>query len=163
MGREGRCKQKTLACARSASATLACPRSRCAYPPCPHCSGSRLLHWESSEAGPGLHAPPRSKPLRFRHLGSPQRHRLSCVWVLCPSQIRAPQVTKCRQGKHTRREQGQTQCGQDTVSTRQCYLFAVSLPPHSVTEQVSLKKCPPLPSFCHGRNQTLKRPANRRS
>ena len=52
---------------------------------------------------------------------------------------------ECRQGKHTRRERGQTQCGRDTVSTCQCYLFAVSLPPHSATEQVSLKKCPPLP------------------
>ena len=41
-----------------------------------HISGSRLLRWEPSEAGPGLHAPPRSKPLRFRHLGSPQRRRL---------------------------------------------------------------------------------------
>ena len=28
-----------------------------------HISGSRLLRWEPSEAGPGLHAPPRSKPL----------------------------------------------------------------------------------------------------
>ena len=26
------------------------------------------------------------------------------------------------------------------MNTRQCYLFAVSLPPHTVTEQVSLKK-----------------------
>ena len=29
---------------------------------------------------------------------------------------------------------GQTQCGQDTVSTRQGYLFAVLLRPHSATE-----------------------------
>ena len=29
------------------------------------CSGSTLLHWEPSEAGPKPHAPPRSKPLRF--------------------------------------------------------------------------------------------------
>ena len=47
---------------------------------------------------------------------------------------------QCRQGKHTHREQGQTQCGQDTASTCQCYLFAVFLPPHSTTEQVSLNK-----------------------
>ena len=39
-------------------------------------SGSRLLCWELCEAGPGLHAPPRSKPLRLRHSGSPQRRRL---------------------------------------------------------------------------------------
>ena len=37
-------------------------------------------------------------------------------------------------------ERGQALCGLDTASTCQCYLFAVSLPPHSVTEQVSLKK-----------------------
>ena len=30
-----------------------------------HSSGSRSLRWEPSEAGPGLHAPPRSKPLRL--------------------------------------------------------------------------------------------------
>ena len=45
-------------------------------PPCPHCSGSRLLRQEPSEAGPGLYALPRSKPFRFRHSGSPQRRRL---------------------------------------------------------------------------------------
>ena len=37
-------------------------------------------------------------------------------------------------------EQRQAQRGWDTASTRQCYLFAASLPPHSATEQVSLKK-----------------------
>ena len=58
-------------------------------------SGSRLLLWEPSEAGPGLHAPPRSKPFRFRHLGSPQRHRLGWACVLCPSQVRAAQVMRC--------------------------------------------------------------------
>ena len=41
-----------------------------------HSSGSRLLRWEPSEAGSGLHAPPQSKLLRFRHSGSPQRFRL---------------------------------------------------------------------------------------
>ena len=30
-----------------------------------HCSGSTLLHWEPSEAGPRMHAPPQSKPLRL--------------------------------------------------------------------------------------------------
>ena len=62
---------------------------------CTHRSGSRLLCQELSEPGPGLHAPPRSKPLRFRHSGSPQRHRLSWVCVLCPSQVQAAQVMKC--------------------------------------------------------------------
>ena len=42
-----------------------------------HRSGSRLLRRELSEAGPGLHAPPRSKPLRLRHSGSPQRQTRS--------------------------------------------------------------------------------------
>ena len=41
-----------------------------------HCSGSRLLCQALSESGPGLHALPRSKPLRLRHSGSPQRRRL---------------------------------------------------------------------------------------
>ena len=63
MGREGRCKQhwRVLAVPQP---HWACPCSWRVCPPCPHCSGSRLLHWEPSEAGPGLHAPPRSK-LRF--------------------------------------------------------------------------------------------------
>ena len=57
-----------------------------------HSSGSRLLRQEPSEAGPGLHAPPRSKPLRLRHSGSPQRRRLSWACVLCPSQVRVARV-----------------------------------------------------------------------
>ena len=73
----------------------ACPRSQCVCPPCPHCSGSRLLCREPSEASPGLHAPPRSKPLRFRHSGSPQRRRLHWACVLCPSQVQAAQVIRC--------------------------------------------------------------------
>ena len=48
-----------------------------------HCSGSRLLCWEVSEAGPGLHALPRSKSLRFRFLGTPQRCRLGWACILC--------------------------------------------------------------------------------
>ena len=47
---------------------------------------------------------------------------------------------QCGQGGYMRREQGQAQCGWGTASTRQSYLFAASLPPHSTTEQVSLKK-----------------------
>ena len=46
------------------------------------------------EAGPGLHAPPRSKLLRFRHSGSPQRRRLHWACILCPSQVRAAQVMR---------------------------------------------------------------------
>ena len=57
-----------------------------------HSSGSRLLLRELSEAGPGLHAPPRSKPLRLSHSCSPQRRRLGWACVLCPCQVRAAQV-----------------------------------------------------------------------
>ena len=57
-----------------------------------HSSGSRLLCRELSEASPRLHAPPRSKLLRLRHSGSPQRCRLGWACVLCPSQVRAAQV-----------------------------------------------------------------------
>ena len=73
----------------------ACPCSWHVCPPFPHCSGSRLLCREPSEASPGLHAPPRSKPLRFWHSGSPQRCRLSWACILCPSQVQAAQVTRC--------------------------------------------------------------------
>ena len=72
-----------------------CPCSLCVCFPCLHCLGSRLLCWELSEAGPGLYALPRSKPLRFKHSGSAQRRRLSWARVLCPSQIQAAQVTRC--------------------------------------------------------------------
>ena len=34
------------------------------------------------------------KPLRFRHSGSPQRHRLDWACILCPSQVRAAQTRK---------------------------------------------------------------------
>ena len=53
-----------------------CPRSRCVCFPSLHCSDSRLLCRELSDMGPGLHALPRSKLLRFRILGTLQRRRL---------------------------------------------------------------------------------------
>ena len=56
----------------------------------PGCSAAEL-----SKAGPGLRVLPRSKPFRFRFLGIPQRHRLGWECVLCPSQVRAAQVTRC--------------------------------------------------------------------
>ena len=55
---------------------------------------SRLLCQELSEAGPGLHALPRSKPLRFKFLSTPQRRRLSWACALCPSHVWASQVTR---------------------------------------------------------------------
>ena len=71
-----------------------CSRSRRVCFPSLHSSGSRLLCQELSEAGSGLHAFPRSKPLRFRFLGTPQRRRLVWDCILCPSQVQAAQVTK---------------------------------------------------------------------
>ena len=56
----------------------------------PGCSAGEL-----SKAGPGFRALPRSKPLRFRFSGTPQRHRLSWAWILCPSQVRVAQVSRC--------------------------------------------------------------------
>ena len=93
--REERCKQITLACAQVLQPHWACLRSQHMCPPCPHCSGSRLLHREQSEASPGLHAFPGFKLLRFRHSGSPQRRRLGWACFLCPSQVRAAQVMRC--------------------------------------------------------------------
>ena len=72
-----------------------CPRSWCVCFPNLHCLGSRLLWQELSEAGPGWYALPRSKLLMFRYLGTPQRCRLSWACGLCPSQVRAAQVTRC--------------------------------------------------------------------
>ena len=59
-----------------------------------HFSGSRLLCRDLSEAGPGLRALPMSKPLRFRFSGVPQRRKFGWACVLCPSQVRAAQVTR---------------------------------------------------------------------
>ena len=72
-----------------------CPLSRHVCFFCLHCLGSRLLCWELSEAGPGLYGLPRSKLLRFRYSGCPQRCRFGWACVLCPSQVRAAQVARC--------------------------------------------------------------------
>ena len=96
MGREEHCKQISLACmgsARSVWPHWICPRSQRVCFPSLHCPGSRLLCWELSEVGPGLHALPRSKLFRFS--GSPQRRRLCWACILCLSQVRAAQVTRC--------------------------------------------------------------------
>ena len=99
MGRKEHCKQISLACvgsSRSVSATLGLPHtlSMCAFPvytaQASDCSAAEL-----SKAGPGLCALPSSKLLRFRFLGSPQRHRLSWACILCFSQVRAAQVIRC--------------------------------------------------------------------
>ena len=70
-----------------------CPHSWCVaflvyIAQAPGCSAGEL-----SKSGPGLHALPRSKPLRFRFLNTPQRHRLGWACILCPSQVGAARVT----------------------------------------------------------------------
>ena len=72
-----------------------CPHSLCVCFPGLHCSASRLLCWELSKADPGLHALPRSKPLRFRCLGTPQRRRLGWACGLWPSQVQAAPANRC--------------------------------------------------------------------
>ena len=67
----------------------------CAFPvytaQAPGCSAGEL-----SKAGPGLCALPRSKLLRFRFSGTPQRHRLCLTCGLYSFQkIQAAQVTRC--------------------------------------------------------------------
>ena len=66
----------------------------CAFPvytaQVPGCSAGEL-----SKVGPGLPALPRSKPLRFRFSGTPQRHRLGWACVLClprSEELRQPGV-----------------------------------------------------------------------
>ena len=53
------------------------------------------LQGELSKADPGFRALPRSRLLRFRFSGTPQRRRLGWAWVSCPSQVWAAQVTRC--------------------------------------------------------------------
>ena len=45
--------------------TVSLPRLTCPFSRRTNCSGSRMLSWEPSGAGPRLRALPRSKPLRF--------------------------------------------------------------------------------------------------
>ena len=72
-----------------------CPCSRRVWVHGLHCSGSRLLCRELSDEGPGLHAIPRSKPLRFRFSGTPQRHRLGWACILHLYQVQKAQMTRC--------------------------------------------------------------------
>ena len=98
VGRKEPCKQIPLACVGSALSVSAAlglpPLGVCAFPvytaQAPGCSAGKL-----SRAGPGLRALPRSEPLGFRFSGTSQRHRLSWACVLCPSQVRAAQATRC--------------------------------------------------------------------
>ena len=86
VAREEHCKQISLACAHSNAATLCLsPLTVCVLPQ------STLLRLqvdlpELSDAGPGLYALHRSKPLSSRFSGTPQRRRLGGACVLWPSQ-----------------------------------------------------------------------------
>ena len=99
MEREEHCKQILLACVGSAhnvwtilgfpQLTVAC--SFWLYTAqAPGCSAGEL-----SKAGPVFRVLPRSKPLRFRRSGSPHRCRLGWACILCSSQVRASQMTRC--------------------------------------------------------------------
>ena len=79
VGREEHCKQITLACVGNAHSVgghtgFAPTHDLCVFPiytaQAPGCSA------ELSKASPGLRALPRSKLLRFRFSGTPQRHRV---------------------------------------------------------------------------------------
>ena len=62
----------------------------------PDCSAGEL-----SKVGLRLHALPRSKLLRFRFSGTPQRHTLGWACALCPSQVQAAQATRCLESAHS--------------------------------------------------------------
>ena len=104
VGKEEHCKQISLACVGSALSVWATlglpPLGVCAFPvytaQAPGCSAGEL-----SKVGPGLRAHPRSTPLRFRFLGTPQRHRLGWACALCPSQVREAQETRCLVNAHS--------------------------------------------------------------
>ena len=102
--REEHWKQISLACVGSTHGvwtTWGLPQlmMACAFPvytaQAPGCSAGEL-----SKVGPGLHALPRSKPLRFRFSGTPQRRRLGWACVLCPSQVQAAEVTRLGERSH---------------------------------------------------------------
>ena len=60
-----------------------------------HCSGSRLLCRGTVQSGPGLVSLPMCKLFRFSFLSTPQRHRLSWVCLLYPSQVWEAQAIRC--------------------------------------------------------------------
>ena len=62
----------------------------------PGCSAGEL-----SKVGPGFCAFLRSKLFMFSFLSIPQRHRLSWACILCPTQVRAAQATRCLASTHS--------------------------------------------------------------
>ena len=74
----------------------------------PGCSSGAL-----SKVGPAFCTLPRSNLLRFRFLGTPQRHRFSWVCVLCPSWVSSS-------GNHV--------LGERTVPGGLCFLITSLVP-----------------------------------
>ena len=75
--------------------------------------------------------PTESAPLWSTRVPEPERLRPGkCIQPRAglSSQQSNLEPKQYRQGKHTRREWGQTQCGRVTASTRQYYLFAAFFP-----------------------------------
>ena len=120
-----------------------------------HSDCARQTPHHCSDQGRAQNAgPTESAPLRTTWVPEPERLR--------PGRCRQPRANfgrfrqsnlepeQCGQGGHTCREWGQAQCGWGTASTCQCYLFVASLPPHSATKQVSLKKVSTTTLFVSG-------------
>ena len=130
-------------------------------------------HLSCSDLGRAQNAgPTESVPLRTTRVPEPERlrpgrckqPRASCGWLL----VEKPRAWAVWAGRlHA------PWLGTGPVWLRYCehtlVLFVCSVPPYpqrdwtSEPKKKKKKKCPPLPSLYQGGNQTLKRPANRRS
>ena len=111
---------------------------------CSDCARQTPGHLSCSDLGRVQNAGTESAPLRTTQVPEPGQLRPGkCIQSRASPDSSRQRLNlepeQCGQGGHMRHEQGQAQSGRGTVSERQCYLFAVSLPPHSTTEQVSLK------------------------
>ena len=95
VGKEGRCKQITLACALSASTTLGLPSLTARVASLPTLLRLYVALPGTIRGRPWAACTSQVKPLRFRHSGSPQRRRLGWACILCPSQVGAAQVMRC--------------------------------------------------------------------
>ena len=111
-----------------------------------NCARQAPGHLSCSDLGRAQNAGPTKSPPLW-HTREPEPKRLrpgKCTQPTPDSSWQSNlEPEQCRRGKHTHREQGKTQCGQDTASTpytSQWYLSAVFLPPHSTSEHVSLKE-----------------------